>query len=70
LTSQSTRRINTKQSKDTAVVIGINMNIKKVIGTHCNKFPQNATMATFTDVDHAFKHSTTLTYPLIAQSTL
>jgi hypothetical protein len=39
LTSQSTRRINAKQSKDTAVVIGINMNIKKFIGAHSSKFP-------------------------------
>jgi hypothetical protein len=70
VTSQSTRRINIKQSKDTAVVVGVNMNIKKIISAGGNKLLQNITIATFTDVDDAFKHSTTLTYPLIAHSAL
>jgi hypothetical protein len=70
LTSKSTRRINVEQSKDTAVVVGVNMNIKKIVGAHGNKLLQNFTIATFADIDDAFKHSTTLTYPLIAHSAL
>jgi hypothetical protein len=51
-------------------VVGINMNIKKIVGAHGNKLLQNFTIATFANIGDAFQHSTTLTHPLIAHSAL
>lgn len=54
--SQGARCFFADQCEDTAVVVSVGVNVKKVVGDSRRQFVDDATVAPFTDVDDAFEH--------------